>query len=48
MIMDTMSKWALGKANRGKELMVFDWIKAAQIIKERSISYARAGLSGDW
>ena len=28
--------------------MVFDWNKAAQIIKERGATNASAGLSGDW
>lgn len=46
--MDTMKAWALGEANRGKKLMVFDWEKAARLIKERGASWASAGLSGDW
>jgi hypothetical protein len=46
--MDTMSALARREANRGKELMVFDWIKAAQIIKERKARNAAAGLSQDW
>lgn len=46
--MDTLSAFALGEANRHKELMVFDWIKAAKLIKEKNPSFARAGLSGDW
>ena len=29
--MDTSIAFAMGKANRGKELMVFDWEKAAEI-----------------
>lgn len=28
--------------------MVFDWVQAAQIIKERGAKTASAGLSGDW
>lgn len=28
--------------------MVFDWFKAAEIIKERQPSLARAGLRDDW
>ena len=28
--------------------MVFDWDKAARIIKEREAEAASAGLSGDW
>ncbi len=46
--MDTISAFAMGEANREKELMVFDWEKAARIIKERGAKSASAGLSGDW
>ena len=46
--MNTLSAFAMGAANRGKELMVFDWDKAARIIKERSPEYVEAGLCGDW
>ena len=46
--MDTMQAFAMGQANRGKELMVFDWDKAAQLIKESGTKEAFAGLSGDW
>ena len=46
--MDTMSAFVMGEANRGKELMVFDWEKAAKIIKESGAKNASAGLSGDW
>lgn len=38
----------MGQANRGKPLMVFDWDKAARMIKEIGAKYASAGLSGDW
>lgn len=46
--MDTIQAFAMGDANRGKEPMVFDWEKAAQIIKERKPELASAGLHGDW
>lgn len=46
--MDTLSAFAMGQANRGKELMVFDWNKAAKLIKESGAKNASAGLSGDW
>lgn len=46
--MDTLSAFARGEANRGKESMVFDWNKAAHLIKERNAKYANAGLEGDW
>ena len=46
--METMKAFAMGVANRGKELMVFDWDKAARIIKERKPAVAEAGLWGDF
>lgn len=46
--MDTMQAFAMGEANRDKELMIFDWVKAAQIIKDRGAQSASAGLCGDW
>jgi hypothetical protein len=46
--MDTMRAFAMGEANRGKEAMVFDWVKAARLIRERQPETASAGLSGDW
>ena len=46
--MDTFSAFAMGQANQGRELMVFDWDKAATLIKERGAQKASAGLSGDW
>lgn len=38
--MDTLTAFRIGEANRGKEEMVFDWDKAATIIKERGIRNA--------
>jgi hypothetical protein len=46
--MDTLTAFAMGNASRGKEAMVFDWDKAAQMILEMKADEARAGLSGDW
>jgi len=46
--MDSMLAVAMGEANRGEALMVFDWDKAARIIKQRGATSASAGLSGDW
>ena len=46
--MDTMSAFLRGEANRGKELMVFDWDKAAKLIKESGLKDASAGLQSDW
>lgn len=46
--MKSLLAFTMGEANRGKELMVFDWDKAATLIKERNAQEASAGLSGDW
>jgi len=46
--MDTLSAFAIGQANKDKEPMVFDWIKAAKEIKKRKAKEASAGLSQDW
>ena len=46
--METMEAFAMGEANRGKELMVFDWIKAAKWIKEKGLANVAAGLRSDW
>lgn len=46
--MNIMMAYAMGAANRGKEEMVFDWDKAAHIIKERKPRIAKAGLRDDW
>lgn len=46
--MDTASAFAKGFASRGRELMVFDWAKAAELIRERKPLVASAGLAGDW
>ena len=46
--MNSLLAFAKGAANRGKELMVFDWDKAAQLINERKPECAYAGLRDDW
>ena len=46
--MDTMSAFVMGQANQGKEMMVFDWVKAAHLIKKRKPTIASAGLRNDW
>ena len=38
----------MGETHRNAPLMVFDWNKAAQIIKERKPRIASAGLQSDW
>lgn len=46
--MDTLSAFARGEASRDNELKVFDWAKAAHLIRDRRPDNAAAGLSGDW
>jgi hypothetical protein len=48
--MDSLSAFARGDAARavGAKLKVFDWDKAASIIKEKKAEEASAGLEHDW
>lgn len=46
--MDTAKAFIYGEMNRGKEMMVFDWDKAARLIRENNAVNASAGLRGDW
>jgi len=46
--MDSLKAFAMGEANRDKPLKVFDWDRAARLIRERGAQEASAGLSGDW
>ena len=48
--MDTMSAFLRGQsaAACGAKHKVFDWDKAARLIKEKNPRVASAGLSGDW
>lgn len=46
--MDSVSAFAMGEANRGKEMRVFDWDEAARRIVAAGARNASAGLSGDW
>ncbi len=46
--MKTSLAFLRGQANRGKEMMVFDWVRAARIIKELQPQEASAGLEEDW
>lgn len=46
--MDSSKAIKMGMLNRGKEMMVFDWLKAARIIKERKPKKVMAGLRDDW
>ena len=46
--MDSRLAFAMGAANRGNEMKVFDWDKAARLIVERRPKVVEAGLSEDW
>lgn len=50
--MDTLSAFALGQANKGNPLRVFDWVRAAEKINhlrlKGEIQVASAGLRDDW
>lgn len=46
--MDSMSAFMRGQAAAGREPRVFDWHKAALLIRERRPSRAGAGLESDW
>lgn len=46
--MDTMVAFALAAAHKHCEPKVFDWEKAARLIRESGATDASAGLSGDW
>jgi len=45
--MDTMAAFVKAQSNRSGKQKVFDWDKAAQLIKERQPKEAGAGLSQD-
>lgn len=46
--MDTLNAFMMGLMNRGKEMKVFDWDKAARIIKYMGATRAWAGLDEDF
>lgn len=46
--MNTLEAFMLGQASQGLEAKVFDWDKAATLIKENKPQRAEAGLAGDW
>lgn len=46
--MDSVSAFAMGMANQHKPPMVFDWNKAARLIREHKPLVASAGLRSDW
>lgn len=46
--MKTIQAFANGEADHGNNIMIFDWDKAARLIRERKPKSASAGLNGDW
>lgn len=46
--MDSFTAMMMGMANRDREMMVFDWDKAARLILYHQPKCAEAGLLGDW
>ena len=46
--MNTIAAFARGQANQGNRIRVFDWHKAAELIRDRKPEHASAGLAGDW
>lgn len=46
--MDTMSAFLRAEANKGQRFKVFDWKKAAELIRDKKPRLASAGLGRDW
>lgn len=46
--MDTSKAIKKAMANMGNDPKVFDWVKAAELIRQRKPLYAIAGLVEDW
>lgn len=46
--MDTLSAFTMGQATRHKDVMVFDWNKAAFLMRKEMAKDANAGLRDDW
>jgi len=46
--MNTIQAFLNAQASAGKESKVFDWDKAATMIREYGVKEASAGLSEDW
>lgn len=43
-----MDAFVMGELHRDKRQKVFDWDKAAQLIKQSKATYVSAGLRDDW
>jgi hypothetical protein len=46
--MNTFEAFARGQASRDNPIKTFDWLKAAQLIRESNPSSVDAGLIEDW
>lgn len=46
--MDTMAAFAMGQATKHQRIMVFDWDRAARLIRASGAKSASAGLRSDW
>lgn len=46
--MDSMSAFTRGEASRRNPVKVFDWLKAAELIRDQKPGLASAGLAMDW
>ena len=46
--MDTLQAFHRGLMAEGRPMMVFDWDRAAYLIREFKAIHASAGLAGDW
>lgn len=46
--MNTMAVFMMGQINKGNEQKVFDWEKAAELIKIKNPQKVYAGLDEDW
>jgi len=46
--MHTDKAFRMGQASQGNPLMVFDWKKVAEIIRDEKPHIVQAGLQGDW
>lgn len=46
--MNSIAAFMMGEAHRHEEKMVFDWEKAARMIKQTGCTEASAGLRDDW
>lgn len=46
--METSRAFVMGQLSRHSQIMVFDWHKAASIIRDEKPKFVSAGLRGDW